>query len=168
MLSMLAKLLDALNSDSAPGQIALAFSLSLITGLTPLMSLHNLLILLLACLLRVHFGAFLLGTGFFSALAYLTDPASVQIGYALLTDEGLREFWTTLYQSDVWRAFRFNQTLVLGSFVLAAVLFLPVFFLSKWLIVRYREQLKGWVENLKITRWIKASRFYRLYQTVAG
>ena len=64
MIAMLAKLLKALNSDSAPGQIALAFALGLITGLTPLCSLHNLIVVFFACIIRLNFSAFLLATAF--------------------------------------------------------------------------------------------------------
>lgn len=167
MIGMLAKLLKALNSDSAPGQIALAFSLALITGLTPLFSLHNLLILFLACIIRVNFGAFILGTLFFSGVAYIVDSAAINIGESLLTNASYQEFWTGLYQSDFWRLTEFNNTLVLGSLVIALVAFIPVLLLSRWLIIAYRHKVMAWVDKLKITKMLKASKFYKIYQAVA-
>lgn len=167
MIAMLAKLLKALNSDSAPGQVALAFALAVITGLTPLFSLHNILILLIACILRINFGAFILGTLFFSGLAYLIDPAAVSIGESILTNTSYQAFWTDLYQSDFWRATRFNNTLVLGSIVVALIAFIPVLLLSRWLILAYRHKLMVWVDKLKITKLLKASKFYKVYQALA-
>jgi uncharacterized protein (TIGR03546 family) len=167
MIAMLAKLLKALNSDSAPGQVALAFALAVITGLTPLFSLHNILILLIACILRINFGAFILGTLFFSGLAYLIDPAAVSMGESILTNASYQVFWTDLYQSDFWRATRFNNTLVLGSLVVALIAFIPVLLLSRWLILAYRHKLMAWVDKLKIIKLLKASKFYKVYQALA-
>ena len=167
MIAMLAKLLKALNSDSAPGQIALAFALALITGLTPLFSFHNVFILLIACLVRINFVAFLLCTLFFSGVAYLLDPAAVALGESILTNPSLQSFFTELYQSDFWRATRFNNTLVLGSLVIAVIAFIPVLLLSRWLILAYRHKLMAWVDKLKITKVLKASKFYKVYQALA-
>ena len=167
MIAMLANLLKALNSDSAPGQIALAFALALIIGLTPLFSLHNLVIIFIACIVRVNFGAFLLATAFFSGLAYLLDPAAIALGESLLTNSDYQELWTGLYQSEFLRATGFNNTLVMGSLVIALIAFIPVLFISRWLISAYRERLMAWVDKLKIVKILKASKFYKVYQAIA-
>lgn len=168
MIGMLAKLLKALNSDSAPGQIALAFALALVTGLTPLFSLHNVFILLIACVVRINFGAFLLGTLFFSGLAYLIDPLAISLGESILMNPAMQNVFTELYQSDFWRATRFNNTLVMGSFMISVIAFIPVLILSRWAISAYRHKLMAWVDKLKITKLLKASKFYKVYQALAG
>jgi uncharacterized protein (TIGR03546 family) len=167
MIAMLAKLLKALNSDSAPGQIALAFALGLITGLTPLFSLHNLIVVFFACIIRLNFSAFLLATAFFSGIAYLLDPASVALGESLLTHSDYQEFWTGLYQSELFRVMALNNTLILGSLLVAIVAFIPVLLLSRWLVTTYRVKFMAWVEKLKITKLLKASKFYKVYQAIA-
>jgi len=167
MIAMLANLLKALNSDSAPGQVALAFALGLITGLTPLFSLHNVLIIFIACIVRINFGAFLLATAFFSGLAYLLDPAAIALGESLLTNSDYQEFWTGLYQNELLRVSGFNNTLVMGSLVIALIAFTPVLLLSRWLILAYRDRLMVWVDKLKITKLLKASKFYKAYQALA-
>jgi uncharacterized protein (TIGR03546 family) len=167
MIAMLANLLKALNSDSAPGQVALAFALALITGLTPLFSLHNLLIIFIACIVRINFGAFLLATAFFSGLAYLLDPAAIALGESLLTNSDYQELWTGLYQNELLRISGFNNTLVMGSLVIALIAFIPVLLLSRWLILAYRDRLMVWVDKLKITKLLKASKFYKAYQALA-
>lgn len=167
MIAMLAKLLKALNSDSAPGQIALAFSLGLITGLTPLFSLHNVFVIFIACIVRVNFSAFLLATAFFSGIAYLLDPAAIALGEFLLTHEHYQGFWTDLYQSELFRLLAFNNTLILGSLVITMIAFVPVLLMSRWLISTYRVKFMVWVEKLKITKILKASKFYKVYQALA-
>lgn len=167
MTAMLAKLLKALNSDSAPGQIALAFALGAITGLTPVFSLHNVLILFIACIVRINFGAFLLATLFFSGVAYVIDPAAIALGESILTQSATQDFLTGLYQSDFWRATKFNNTLVIGSLMIALVVFMPLFFISRWLISAYRDRLMVWVDKLKVVKLLKASKFYKVYQALA-
>lgn len=167
MLSMLAKLLRALNSESAPGQIALAFSLAFMVAMTPTFSLHNALILLLALILRINFSAFLLGFAAFSLLAWFTDPYAARLGEGLLTNPGLQDLWTAMYQSDFWRMTAFNHTLVLGGLVISLLAFVPLFILCRVLINLYRERVLVWVNKLKIAQMLKASKFYRLYKSFA-
>ena len=66
MLDMLAKLLKALNAEGSPTQISLGFAAGLIVGLTPLWSLHNVLLVFLVFLLRINLSAFFLSFAVFS------------------------------------------------------------------------------------------------------
>ena len=61
MIEQIARLIKILNSESEPGQISLAFCFSMVAGLTPALSPHNLVVLLAVLLLRVTLSAFLLG-----------------------------------------------------------------------------------------------------------
>ena len=164
MLSMLANLLKVLNSESAPGQVALGFALALYLGLTPFFSLHNVIILFVACMVRLNLSAFFLATAVFTLIAYLIDPLSVSFGHYLLSDPGLEPMWTALYQSDVWRAFKFNHTLLLGSAAIASMLFIPTLVISRYLIAVYRERFMAWFEQLRIFQLVKASKFFTLYE----
>lgn len=167
MLTMLAKLFKALNSESAPWQIALAFSLAMITGLTPLVSFHNLLVLLLAFILRINLSAFFLGVAAFAMLGFAIDPISISIGESLLHNPELVPIWTELYQSDFWRMTAFNNTLTLGGLTVALVAFIPVFIVTRIIVSLYREKLLAWFDKLKITQMLKASKFYTLYKAIA-
>jgi len=167
MLMILAKLFKALNSESAPGQIALAVALGSIAGLTPLMSAHNIIVVFLACIIRVNFTAFLLAITLFSGIAYMFDPIMANIGEQVLTNQDLYAFWTGLYQSDFWRVTHFNNTLVMGSLIFALIAFLPILLISRWLVISYRERIMASIEKWKIVQMLKASKFYRLYQTIA-
>lgn len=168
MLSILAKLLKALNSEASPSQISLAVCFALIMALTPLLSWHNAIVLLLALVIKVNLSAFIVSLGLFSLLAWFVDPYSASLGEQILTAPGLQETWTSLYQIDFLRITKFNHTLVMGGLVVSLIAFLPVFFLSRFLVVQYRAKLLAWVEKLWIAKLIKGSKFYRIYQAIAS
>lgn len=168
MITLLAKLLKALNSETNPSQIALAFALAMIVGLTPFWSLHNALVLLIACLVRIHFGSFLLGIAVFGMFAWLLDSLLLYVGETLLLASSLEAFWTTLYQSPFWRVSGFNHTATLGGLVVSLIAFVPMFFLCRLLVIQYRVRLLVWIDKLKITKMLKATKFFSLYQRLAG
>ncbi len=163
MLKMIVKLLKVLNSEAEPSQVSLAFSFAMILGLTPLFSLHNILILLLVLILRVNLSAFILGCAFFSGLAYILDPIFHLIGLNVLMTSGLEALWSTLYQSTFWRLERFNNSIVMGSFLFSIILFIPVHLLSKKMILKYREKVLDKIRKTKVMQTLKGSRLYQLY-----
>jgi uncharacterized protein (TIGR03546 family) len=167
MLTQFLKFFKALNSDAGPWQLAFAVGLALIIGLTPLWSVHNLLVILLACILRVHFGTFLVFWVVFSGFAYLLDPAFDAWGYAWLTSPELSATWTSLYQIDWWQVAKFNHTITLASVVVSLLLFLPAVFLMRFGVVHYRARLMPWANRLKLVQIVKASKVYTLYEKVS-
>jgi len=64
-----------------------------------------------------------------------------RIGYVLLTSEGLNGLWTAWYKNGLMRLTYFNNTLVLGSTVVAILAAAPLYFLLGWAISHYREIL---------------------------
>ncbi len=168
MVRTVAKLLRVLNSETEPGQISLGFCFALVAGLTPLWSLHNLVVLLLVLILRVNLSAFLLGLLFFSGLAYLLDPLFHRLGLALLTAGSLEGLWTSLYNTTLWRLERFNNSIVMGSLVFSLVVFVPFYLLSNMLIRRYRAHVLSWVQKTRLMQMFRASKLYNAYQTISG
>jgi uncharacterized protein (TIGR03546 family) len=164
MLSLLAKFFKVLNSDASPSQISLGFAFALFVGLTPFFSLHNFFILLFVCVIRVNLSAFLLASAVLALLAFVIDPLSISIGESLLSNPDLIQTWTQLYQSDVWRGFKFNHTLLLGSIALSLILFIPTLIITRIMISLYRNRLMAWFEKLKISKLLKASKFYKVYE----
>lgn len=168
MIRILARLLRVLNSETEPGQISLGFCFASVAGLTPLVSLHNVLVLLLVLVLRVNLSAFLLGLAVFSGLAYLLDPLFHRLGLALLTAGALQDLWTSLYNSTVWRLERFNNSIVMGSLVFSLVAFAPLYLLSNALIRRYRAHVLAWVQRTHLMQMFKATKLYHAYRSVSG
>ena len=168
MIEQIARLIKIMNSESAPGQISLAFCFSMVAGLTPVLSPHNLLVLLAVLLLRVNLSAFILGWLFFSAFAYLLDPLFHRIGLGLLAAASLEGLWTYFYNIPVLRFTRFNNTVVMGSLFFSVVGFVPLYYLCNSLINKYRDHVLAWIRN---TRWMtvfKATRFYDVYERLGS
>ncbi len=168
MLKTVAKFLKILNSDADPGQISLGFAFAMVAGFTPLMSLHNLLVLLLVLFLRVNLASFLLGLAFFSALAFALDPLFHQVGLAILTTTALHGLWTELYNSTIWRLERFNNSIVMGSLVVSLALFVPMVVIGNSLVRKYRDRLLRWVLRSRIMQAFQASKLFGYYQSVRG
>ncbi len=167
MLRLIAKLLRVLNSETDPGQISLGFCFAMIAGLTPLVSLHNLFVILLVLLLRVNLSAFLMGLIVFSGTAYLLDPLFDYLGLKLLTSTSLEGLWTSLYNSTLWRLERFNNSITMGGLLFSLVLFVPLLILSNALIRRYRAHLLAWVQKTRLMQFFKASKLYQMYQSIS-
>ncbi len=164
----IAKLLKALSSDASPWQLALGIMFGMLVGLTPLLRLHNLIVLFIVLFFRVNLSTFLIALSLFSGLAYLLDPAMISIGESLLTQDSLQSFWTALYNSDIGLLSQFFHTQTLGSFVLSVLLCPIVLITSKILIVQYRERLMAYIEKLKIVAFLKGTKLYQLFKTLGG
>ncbi len=163
-MRLLLKLLKALNSDASPWQLAFGLTFGMIVGLTPILRLHNLVILLLVLCFRVNISGFLLALAFFSGVAWITDPLVLGWGESVLTAASLQDIWTALYNTDLGRISQFNHTLTMGSLLLGLLLSPIMLFVSRWLIVKYRERFMAWVTKLKIIQFLKGSKLYQLYQ----
>jgi uncharacterized protein (TIGR03546 family) len=168
MLRAIRKLLHVLNSEAEPGQISLALAFALITGLTPLWSLHNLAVLLLVLVLRVNLSAFLLGTVFFSGLAYLLDPFFHRLGLAILTAPSLEGVLTALYNSTLWRIERFNNSIVMGSLLVSLALFVPTVLALNWAIRQYRARVLARVKRLRVVQALTATKFAQMYRSYSN
>ena len=168
MIKLLAKLLRVLNSETDPGQISLGLCFAMVVGLTPLVSLHNLFVLLLVFILRVNLSAFVLGLALFTGIAYLLDPLFHRLGLAVLTASPLADLWTSLYQSVWWRLEHFNNSIVMGSLVFSVAMFVPVLLLLNFLIRRYRQHVMAWVQKSRIMQMFKASKLYQTYETLSS
>ena len=168
MIKMIAKFLKVLNSETEPGQISLAFCLAMILGLTPLMSLHNLVVILLMLLVRVNLSACILGWVFFSGIAYILDPLFNLIGLAILTSQGLEGLWTSLYNITLFRLAKFNNSIVMGSLLFSLICFIPLYFLFNQIIRKYRVHVLEWVKKTRLMKAFKANKLFKAYQAVSG
>ncbi|MEK7286814.1 MAG: TIGR03546 family protein [Nitrospirota bacterium] len=165
MLQLIIRFLQILNSEANPNQLSFAFALSMIVGLTPTLSLHNLIPLFLVLFFRVNLAAFILGFLVFSITSFLLDPFFHAIGMHVLTLPTLEPFFTKLYNIPLWRLEHFNNSVVMGSFIFSIVLFFPFHFFSKYLIVRYREDILSWIRKTRVMKMIQANKLYQLYST---
>lgn len=141
ILKYVAKLLKALSSEASPNQLAGGFILGMIIGLTPVLSVHNLIILILIIILKVNIGMAILAFLIFSGIAYLADPLFHSFGIWILENDGLQDTWTSMYNNELWAITKFYNTVVIGSFISALVLCVPMFPLTKVGVVQYRKHI---------------------------
>lgn len=165
-LAWIKKILAILKSNLSPNQIGFAFALGVFAGLPP-MGFHVILPTTLALLFRCSFRAFLVSLGIFKLISLALAPASYAIGAWLLdTQRGLDTFWRWLFHLPVIAPMGYSRYLLLGSLVLALVLAIPVFFLVRWLVRRYRQSFATWVAGWRVSRWLKGKRGTGLAQRV--
>jgi len=165
LIKLIQSLFGALHSEGTPGQLAAGIVLGSFLGLTPLMNLHNAGIFAALVLLNVSFAGGMLGWALFVPIGFMLDPLFDWIGHTLLLDVSfLRPLWTSLYNMPVVPLTNFNNTVVLGSLVFALVFALPLFFVTRWGVARYRVTIGERVRQSKWYRTLMASKAYNVYK----
>lgn len=165
ILKLLQSLVKALHSEGTPGQVAAGLALGAILGLTPLLSLHNLLVGALILILNVSVPGAMLGWALAIPLGFALDPMFDALGRQLLLETpALTPLWTALANLPVLPLSNFDNTVVLGSLVTALVLFAPIFFGGRWAVRRYRETIGERVRNSALYRAVTASKLYGIYR----
>jgi len=166
-LKLIAKLFKVLRSGESPGKIAGGFILGMLIGLTPIWSLHNLVVLILLIIINVNLGMAIFSFLLFSGFAYVFDPMFHSLGFWILVDiPALKGLWMSMYNTPVIALSKFNNTVVMGSLVVSLILLLPAFFAAKWFVVFYREHIDAKMQKLKIVQVIKGSKIYNLYEKI--
>jgi uncharacterized protein (TIGR03546 family) len=115
-------------------------------------------------LLNVSFAGGMLGWALCVPLGFLLDPLFDWMGHGLLLAPALRPLWTSLYNMPIVPLTNFNNTIVLGSFVFALVLAIPLFVVLRWAVARYRETVGARVRQSKFYRALTASKMYNVYR----
>ncbi len=166
-LQIVSNFLKVLRAGQTPRQIAAGFALGSIVGLSPMFTLQGLFVWLLILIFNVNLSAAILAFTLFSIFAYLLDPAFHWLGYQLLVNvEALKELWTTLYNAPIAPLTRFNNTVVLGSFLAAIVLSVPVYVGMKHLVIAYRATIGAKIEQWKIYQILSKSAVLRWYHRI--
>jgi uncharacterized protein (TIGR03546 family) len=166
-LQIVKSFIQVLRSGQTPRQIAGGFALGAIIGLMPFFTLQGLCLWFVILVLDVNLSAALLAVTLFSLVAYIFDPLFHALGFFLLVDSSfLHGLWTALYNAPVAPLTRFNNTIVLGSFVAGFLLFLPVYLGMYRFVLAYRTHLHTKVERLKVYQVISQSGLVKWYNRV--
>ena len=164
LLKLLQSLFKTLHSDGTPGQVAAGIALGAALGLTPIMSLHNLVIVALICVLNVSFGGAMLGWALFIPAGFALDPIFDRIGAKLLMDTPqLTPLWTEWYNAPAVPYTSFNNTVLLGSVVGWLVLSPFIFVAAKVGVTRYRATIGEKVRRSKFYKAVTGSKVYNIY-----
>ena len=116
----------------------------------------------------MHIGSFILSAGIFSGISYIFSSVIVMVGESLLTSKVLHGLFDSLYQFSVFQLAHLHHTYTLGAIVLSTVLAIPLYFLSNFLISKYRVSMKAAIERFRVVKALKASGFYRVCLTLSG
>ena len=164
LIKLIQSLFGALHSEGTPGQLAAGIVLGAFLGLTPLFNLHNAVVFALLVLLNVSFAGGLLGWALFVPVGFLLDPLFDWIGHSLLLTPALRGLWTSMYNMPIVPLTNFNNTVVLGSLVFAVLSAVPLFFLLRWAVARYRVTVGERVRQSRFYKAVTASKVYNVYK----
>src|SRR4051812_19291963 len=165
ILKFLQSLIKTLHSEGTPTQIAGGIAIGAALGLTPLVNLHNIVILVALVMLNVSFGAGMLGMAIFAPVGFLLDPIFDRLGRWLLADvTSLRPLWTWLDNTPVFALSNLDNTVVLGSLVGWMLLALPIFVAARVLVIKYRVSFGEWLPRTRLYNIIAASQVYNVYR----
>jgi uncharacterized protein (TIGR03546 family) len=165
LFKLVRSIIKALHSDGTPGQVAMGIALGSILGLTPLVSLHNAPIIAVILLLNVSVPGAMLGWLVFVPLGFILDPVFDTVGdYFLMDAATLEGFWSWSFSRPVIALMNFNNTIVLGSFLISVALFVPIFYASRFGVTRYRATIAERIRRSAFYKMWKASKLYSVYK----
>ncbi len=152
-----------LNSENDTRPLATGLALGVVLGFSPLLSLQGVLILMILFLFRIQMGAAFLSAFFFSFVAFLLDPITDHLGRWILENQHLRPLFISMYNTPFVPLTRFNNSIVMGSALLSLGLVIPLFFLFKSLIEKYRATVVARFKQTKIWKLWTATSLYKFY-----
>ncbi|MCO4794021.1 MAG: TIGR03546 family protein [Bacteriovoracaceae bacterium] len=165
LLKQIFGFLKLLNSETGTNQIAAGITAGFVLGMTPGLSLQTIFIWLLILTFRIQIGAALIMAFFFSFVAWVLDPVFNNVGLLVLNMGSLEGLFTTLYNLPIIPFTRFNNSLVMGSGVVAFGVSPLVFIMSKVLVQKYRKTVVERFQQTKFWKAVKATSLYKWYYT---
>lgn len=166
-IKLLTNFIKIMREGQTPNQVAGGFALGMLVGISPTLTLQGIFIWFVILLLDVNLSAALLAFTLFALIAFLADPLFHALGYLLLVNvDGLRGFWTWMYNVPIAPLTRFYNTVVMGSFVSGLILFLPVFFGMKRFVIAYRATIGARIERSKIYQVLKRNALVTWYTKI--
>lgn len=165
IVKFIQSLVKALNSEGTPSQVAAGIAMGACLGLTPLMSLHNLLIVGVIMFFRVSVPGASLGWLIFTPIGFALDPLFHAMGTELLADtSALHGLWVTLYNMPVIALGNPTNTIIVGSVVFWIVTAVPIYFLAREGVARYRASIYERYKDARFFKALRASKVYGIYR----
>lgn len=165
LFKQLFALIKLLNSETGHNQIAAGLAAGFILGMSPALSLQGILVFLCLFLFRIQMGMAFLSAFFFAFIAWILDPVFHAFGRFLLELPALQGIWTTLYNMPLMPYTRFNNSIVMGSGVVAILLSPVLFFVGRAMVLKYRATVVVRLQNTKAWKALKATSIYQWYYT---
>jgi uncharacterized protein (TIGR03546 family) len=154
LIKPIAKLILALNGNIKSSQIAAGIAWGTFLGLIPAGNIFWIAIFLVSFFFRHNHGAKLFGMAIVKLLSPLIVLLVDAVGFEILNFDSLVPLFTTMYNMPFVPFTNFNNTLVMGGFVLGLITWLPVFFIAMALIPLYRKYIAVKIRESKIVKSI--------------
>jgi uncharacterized protein (TIGR03546 family) len=163
ILKQIFAFLKLLNSETGHNSLAAGIAAGFILGMSPMLSLQTMFVFLVIFIFRVQMGAAFLAAFFFAFMAYLFDPVFDAVGSKILEMDSLQGLFTAMYNMPLVPLTRFNNSIVMGAGVTAIVLSPVVYFLSLYLILKYRETVVARFKQTKFWKAMQATTLFKWY-----
>ncbi len=151
-VTWIAKLVAALNSNRRPGEIAAGAAFGLLLALVPAGNLLWILLFAVTFFLKINLGIEMLVLAILKLFVFLLDGLLHSIGLAVLTAPPLFGWFTWLYNMPTLPFFRFQNTVVMGGFLVGLLLWLPAYFLAIRFVRIYRDRLRDRIASSKVVQ----------------
>ena len=153
IITWFAKVFVAINSNKKTSQVALAISFAFLLALIPKANLFWISLFTLTFFLKVNQAVEMVFLAVFSMFLDFLDVFLDKIGFAILTVPTLGDFFTKLFNTPFFFLTKYYNSLVMGGLVVGLVMFMPIYFLSKYLVDVYRDKGREKIAN---NRFVKA------------
>lgn len=140
MLNYVHSFFSALNRNSHPGDIAHAVALGFLLAIMPKNNLLWPAVFAFSIFLRINKGAFFLSFIFLGFLTPFMDVLIDRLGFWFLSLPALHGFYATLDTIPFVGLTKFYNTMVTGGLILGLILYVPVYFLVRFLVKLYRTK----------------------------
>lgn len=158
MLSLLIRplrqVVDIFITNDSPRQIAFGVAIGAVLGLVPKGNLLAVSLLILLFSVRANRTAGLLSAAFFAMISPLCDSFTHRLGDKLLAIDGMQSTYAWLYDMPLGPWFGFNNTVVLGAFVLGLYLTYPCYAASHLLVKKFQPPIAKWLMRYRLARWL--------------
>lgn len=155
MISFIAKLIVTLNSNSRPGELASGIAFGFWLALIPGGSLLWTALFIIAFFLKHNIAALLFSLGIFKLFIFIFDPLLDRLGLFVLELPPLQSFFTMLNNVPLVPYTQFNNTIVMGGFLLGILLWVPVFIVFLLLIKVYRKKAAPRIAESRLIKGLK-------------
>ena len=163
LLNQVFKILKLLHSESSTFQLSGGVVLGMFIGFTPLFSLLQCLYWTVLILVKINLASTVLSAALFALVANSLNHSFGAIGLVALRSDTLAQLWTLLYNAPIVPYTFFYNSLVMGGFLVGAVLCIPLYVLVTILISRYRQVVVKRFKTTWLFRAWMSSKLYPLY-----
>ncbi len=141
MLQYIVKFFKALNSNSKPSEIANAFCIGILLGFLPKTNLLWYLIFVFFSFIRINKSFYFITILIVSQISFLLDGLFNSIGFSVLNYAPLENIFSFLIDIPFVGFTKFNNTIVMGSFVFSLLIYIPCFFLGIGFVLLWRKYI---------------------------